>query len=65
MIEDNLYLVVKDQHYTKSEARDMCGDIPAPSGEFDLAIVDTVTKFALVRAFLTTIEPGIVIITFS
>ncbi len=58
IVDIDTYLVVKNNYDNKADALDACRNGFAPTGEFDLAILDTTDKIATLRSFLSTVVPG-------
>ena len=60
LLSGSIYLTLVGNHYSnKSHARSTCLNLPTSSGEFDLAILDTLTKVNEVKTFMSTLPTGI------
>ncbi len=56
LVDGNVFIIIADKHYSnKTEARNNCLDVHTPTGEFDLAIMDSWTKITAMKAFMSTI----------
>ena len=60
LVDGNVFVIIADKHYSnKLEARNACLNMNTPTGEFDLAILDTWAKITAVQDFMSTIpEPN-------
>ncbi len=55
-VDGHLFVVLADRHYdNKSDARKACLDLDTPTGEFDLAIVDTWPQLTALKAFISSL----------
>ncbi len=60
VFDGNVYVIMTGRYFAdKTDARNACLSMPTSTGEFDLAILDTMEKISAVKVFMSTVpHPG-------